>query len=52
MKIGIISGSSLRHTALASFFEQRFEIIQFSEIVRKKITYKTKEFKSILKELI
>jgi methionyl-tRNA formyltransferase len=36
MKIGIISGSSLRHTALASFLNKEFEIIQFSEIVRKK----------------
>ena len=32
MKIGIISGDSLRHNALASYLNKEFEIIQFSEV--------------------
>ena len=32
MKVGIISGASLRHNALASYLNQEYEVIQFSEV--------------------
>jgi methionyl-tRNA formyltransferase len=51
MKIGIISGSSLRHTALASFLNKEFEIIQFSEIVRKKNNLQNKRIQEYFKRV-
>ncbi len=51
MKIGIISGSSLRHTALASFLNKEFEIIQFSEIVKKKNNLQNKRIEEYFKRV-
>lgn len=51
MKIGIISGSSLRHTALASFLNKEFEIIQFSEIVKKKNNLQNKRIQEYFKRV-
>ena len=51
MKVGIISGSSLRHTALASFLNKEFEIIQFSEIVKKKNNLQNKRIEEYFKRV-
>ena len=51
MKIGIISGSSLRHTDLASFLNKEFEIIQFSEIVKKKNNLQNKRIQEYFKRV-
>lgn len=45
MKIGIISGSSLRHNALASFLNKEYEIIHFSELELKKDKVQNKKIK-------
>lgn len=51
MKVGIISGSSLRHTALASLLNKEFEIIQFSEIVKKKNNLQNKRIEEYFKRV-
>tara|TARA_B100001057_G_scaffold493584_1_gene588340 strand:+ start:22999 stop:23745 length:747 start_codon:yes stop_codon:yes gene_type:complete len=51
MKVGIISGSSLRHTGLASFLNKEFEIIQFSEMVKKKNNLQDKRIEEYFKRV-